>query len=384
MNITIAIPCLKRGGTEMQTLHLVKVLVSEGYQVTTLCYFEQDSEVVSEYETAGSSVLLMKLERSIGSFSLIKQLRQEFVKLRPDVIHVQYMAPGFLPVLAAKLAGIKQVLATVHQPYTKSHGKAAKLTLRLSAYLCTRFISVSQNAEISWFGSGGLFNENIPLKKQPKHFTIYNSVDVNLIKNIKNSTDVDSLIIQLGIQPECTVIGAVSRLRYEKGIDLLIEAFSLTSKHTPNIHLLVVGTGPDKQQLKELIIEKGITKNCTFAGEANWETAMQYMALMDIVVVPSRFEGFGLTAAEAMAMSKPMIASNVYGLKEVVESDKTGLLFELNDISNLSKLINNLVENPKLSIKLGHNGFQSCLEHFDISVFSKKIIHLYSLLKGKL
>ena len=382
-NILITIPCLNRGGTEMQTLHLVKVLVGEGYQVTTLCYFEHDPAVVSEYKQAGSSVLLMKLERGTGAWTLIRLLKNEFKKLQPDIIHVQYMAPGFLPIIAARLAGIKKVLATVHQPYTPGHGIGAKITLRLSAFLCTRFICVSQNAEISWFGSGKLYNENMLLREQPGHFTIYNSVDVTLIQEIKNRTDIPMLKTKLGINDDYIVIGAVSRLRYEKGIDLLIEAFSLVEKQNLNIHLLIVGSGPDEPKLKEMIRAKGLEKKCTFAGGADWESAMRFMTLMDMVVIPSRFEGFGLAAAEAMAMGKQVFASNVFGLKEVVENEKTGLLFESNDSKALSQLMTRLVENSKLSIELGQNGFSSCLERFDMPVFSKKMIQLYNQLNGK-
>ena len=141
-HIVIAIPCLNRGGTEMQTLNLVRALSQGGYRLSTVCYFENDDEVVAEFRAAGTEVLLMNCERSTGAFALISKLKKQFRRLKPDVVHVQYMAPGALPIVAARLAGVTRVLATVHQPYTRSHGLKAKVLLRLSATMCSRFICV--------------------------------------------------------------------------------------------------------------------------------------------------------------------------------------------------------------------------------------------------
>ena len=90
--------------------------------------------------------------------------------------------------------------------------------------------------------------------------------------------------------------------------------------------------GPDEKKLKDTVQTYGLISSVTFYGEAEWERAMQLMSLMDIVVVPSRFEGFGLTAAEAMAMGKPVVASDTSGLKEVVINDETGILFPVDEV----------------------------------------------------
>jgi len=378
MNVTIAIPCLKRGGTEMQTLNLVKVLVGTGYQVTTLCYFEHDPSVVSEYRDAGCSVALMNLERTIGPVKLICRLVKAFRVTRPHVVHVQYMAPGTLPIVAARLAGVKKVLATVHQPYTRSHGVMAKPLLRFSAFLCSRFICVSKNAEQSWFGSAQFYDENKPLKQKSNHFTIYNAVDIDKIQQIKSSTNLETLLPALPANK--FIIGAVSRLRVEKGIDILIEAFTQAIQTQPNIHLLIVGSGPDAEQLQQLAANKGIVHHCTFYGEASWAVAMQQMARMDVVVVPSRFEGFGLTAAEAMAMGKPVIASRVFGLSEIILNNQNGLLFSSGNANELLQSMLHLNNNRKHLTEMGLSGFDRVKNHFSIDVFLTKTIKLYSQL----
>lgn len=376
--VCIAIPCLCSGGTEMQTLNLVRALNNAGYHTTVLCYFEHNANTVSVFKSAGSELILLNWDRKISAFRFLKGLKSFFQMEKPEIVHVQYMAPGALPILAAKQAGIKTILATVHQPWTVSHGIKSKLYLRLSAKLCNAFISVSKNAEISWFGSGSMFKEDLALDKQSKHFTIYNAVNVEKIQQIKANTSVTLEKQRLGINPNDCVIGAVARFTEEKGIDLLIQAFSLVLKDISNVHLLIVGTGPEKIKLKKLSVEMGIENKCTFYGEANWETAMQQMSLMDIVIVPSRFEGFGLTAAEGMSMAKPIIASEVYGLREIISNYQTGLLFPVEDIIALNKNIISLVGDVNARKSLGLNAEKKIKEQFDISIFNKKIEQLYN------
>lgn len=328
MKVLVTIPCLLQGGTEMQTFSLVYALKNVGYQVTTLCYFEYEESVVKQYKYDGSDVILLKWKRIISPVRFVIQLRKEIRRLAPDAVHIQYMAPGALPILAACLASVKTIIATVHQPYTFSHGRFARILLKSAQKFCTCFIAVSLNAEISWFGSGQLFNENLPLKAQPKHFTIYNAVDLEKIRKVRQNTDSAYERKELNIPENALIIGAVSRLRYEKGIDLLITAFGQIASQVPQLYLLIVGTGPDEEKLRKMTGETGFSSRIIFCGGVGWEAAMRQMALMDLVVVPSRFEGFGLTAAEALAMGKPVITTNVGGLPEVIDYGKQGILVD--------------------------------------------------------
>ena len=113
--------------------------------------------------------------------------------------------------------------------------------LRAASLLTTKFIAVSQNAEKSWFGTSGLFDENKPLKLQPHHFTIHNAIDTDRISKIISEVSVTDLKSELAIPAGIPVIGAVSRLRHEKGIDILIEAFTLLIRSGEKAHLLLVG-----------------------------------------------------------------------------------------------------------------------------------------------
>jgi len=363
----------------MQTLSLSRVLRSYGLTVTVICYFEYEAAMVKEFQTTGADVILLDMNRNSGSCAVIIRLRKEIRQINPDVVHVQYMAPGALPIIAARLAGVKRVFATVHQPYTSSHSLLAKLILRTASMLTTKFIAVSQNAEKSWFGTSSLFDESKPFKLQPRHFTIHNAIDTDKINKIFSEISVTKLKSELAISAGIHVIGAVSRLRHEKGIDILLEAFNLLIRSGVKAHLLVVGSGPDERRLKATVLTYRLDSSVTFSGEAEWERAMRLMTLMDIVVVPSRFEGFGLTAAEAMAMGKPVIASDTSGLKEVVVNSETGILFHVDEVTALKEAMQMLIRDPQLRETFGAAGKERAQANFTINIYRIKTRVLYGI-----
>jgi glycosyltransferase involved in cell wall biosynthesis len=288
------------------------------------------------------------------------------------------MAPGALPIFAAKLAGVKRIMATVHQPHTPSHGVIAKFMLRFAARFCSPFLAVSQNAENSWFGSSQLIQPNVSIHAQAKHLTFYNMVDVAAIERIAAEVDTAQERKKNGLQGK-TVIGAVSRLRHEKGIDLLLTAFAGLLEENKNIHLLLVGDGPDRKQYEAMVQEKKMGTHVTFYGAAQWEKAIALMQLMDIVVVPSRFEGFGLTAAEAMALAKPIIAADNFGLRELVTHQQEGLLFTNADSSALQEAIQTALNHPDEAHLWGQGAKTKVQRLFDRPIFERNVKALYQL-----
>lgn len=385
----------------MQTLHLVRALtrgtwlsqtggapspIVRAHKVTVVCYFEHDTHVVLEFKAAGARVQLLGLTRSIRHLSFVAVVSKAFRHLKADIIHIQYLAPGFLAVVAARLARAGRVIATVHQPWTASnHGYPAKVILRSAALMCRRFTCVSESAELSWFGCSSLQSTGFLKDESTRmfgrtHYTIPNSVDLALIDRTVAKAKKLRLRQRLGLD-NCLLVGAVSRLDWEKGIDVLIEAFatvhrfidqSLTAEPdryfsreeeeggsgsvSERLVLLIVGDGQKRHLLQEqagicglrsedwstvdIVSHSGKgfdNRSVIWMGSRPWDEAMQLMSLMDICVVPSRFEGFGLSAAEAMACGKVVIASNTGGLPDVVGTDGgSGFLFPVEEVVALA------------------------------------------------
>jgi glycosyltransferase involved in cell wall biosynthesis len=316
----------------------------------------------------------------MSPLAFIFQLKNVFQAIKPSIVHVQYMAPGALPIFAAKLAGVPRIIATVHQPYTKSHGWKAKWILRFAAQFCNPFLSVSQNAARSWFGQASLIDTQKPITQQPRQLTLYNSIDVDQLQRIATQYQFRKDLSSQGIHPETYLIGAVSRLRIEKGLDLLITAFAqLLQTSDRDLRLLLIGDGPDRKELETMAAELNCQDKIVFYGAAAWEEAMQLMARMDLVVVPSRFEGFGLSAAEAMAMRKPLICSNAFGLTELVNHEQEGLLFRNGDAQDLLRLLQELIQHPEKAKRLGEQAFAKTKQYFDYPLFVNCIKTLYQV-----
>ncbi|MDA8391517.1 MAG: glycosyltransferase family 4 protein [Actinomycetota bacterium] len=153
-------------------------------------------------------------------------------------------------------------------------------------------------------------------------------------------------------------VGAVGRLSFEKGFDVLLTALG----DLPDVRLSIVGDGPERGNLGALVSRYGMTERVTFEG---WvENVWGAMAEMDIVVAPSRREGFGLAVAEAMMAGIPVVATRVGGLPEVVDEGTTAFLVDPGDAVGLARAVGILAGDPELRQKMGRAGRRRAIQFF--------------------
>ena len=366
----------------MQTLLLSRALIESGYNVEVCCYFEWDEIVVDEFRATGAKVQLLSWNRAIGTIEFIRTLAEIFRNTSPDVVHVQYMAPGLLPIIAARLAHIKFVVATVHQPGTP-HGLKNGLLLRYGARLVHRFTCVSEAAEKSWFGNSYLLDPKQPEKIYGRrHLTIPNAVDIDGID--KALLEKWPMVIETASKLKGKmIVGTVARLSKEKGIDILIRAFAEVHKAISNVHLLIVGDGNQLVELQSLAQNLGIGNAITWTGCLRWEDAMGCLGRMDVVVVPSRFEGFGLTAIEAMTCGKPVAASNVDGLAEIISDGENGVLVPSEDVSAFASALSELLNDEERRRTIGMAARRHVIDNYNYHIFRERVKTLYeTVLRG--
>jgi glycosyltransferase involved in cell wall biosynthesis len=377
----IAIPCLLLGGTEIQTLNLCRALILGGYQVKVCCYYEFDEKMVDAFQNKGAEVILMALDRTQGLFHLIWKLKALFKRIKPDIVHVQYMAPGFVPIIAAKLSDIRTVFATSHIAGTIAFGWKAKCLLRLAAMLCTTFFCVSKGVENFWFGNSAFFTTD-DLKRRRKHYTIYNPVDIHQISTIVEKTDTDHLKAQLNLPSE-NLIGIVGRLHQQKGHADLLEAMVSIVKDKPDVRLLIIGDGSLRNTLQKKAEKLGIGDKIVWLDAVSQERVFELYSIIDILVMPSLCEGFGLAAAEAMAAGLPVVASDVDGLCEVVNHEETGYLTLPGSSRLLAERIIKLLSNPAKAADMGQAGRKRATRLFSMERFTETIICAYKELSHK-
>jgi L-malate glycosyltransferase len=377
-HVLIATPVLLVGGTELQMLSLVRVLAGANYKISICCYYEYDRIQASAFEAAGAEVLLLNCNRADGLLYLLGRLFTLFKETRPHIIHVQYLAPGFIPIIAARLAGIKTIFSTIHIAGCSTYRVKAKMLVRTAAALCTAFICVSEGVEHFWFGNSTLqdSNSNFLFKK---HFTIYNSIDIDYIWTAVCSVDRDELRTELNISNK-KVIGIVGRLAQQKGHTVMLDAMHDIIKSIPDCVLLIIGEGPEREQLHQKAQQLGIHNHIIWLGMVLPDKVFQYYAIIDVLAVPSLYEGFGLVAAEAMAAKLPVVATRVAGLNEIIDHGVTGYLVNVGDAKDLSARTKELLMNPERSRIFGHNGYMRANKYFSMTRFNNDMIKTYSIL----
>ena len=126
-------------------------------------------------------------------------------------------------------------------------------------------------------------------------------------------------------------------------MDLVIPAFAKVLKKHPDTRLIVVGNGSLRSSMEQQAVELGCADHITWAGRQPQEELNKWYSQMDIVLIPSRSEGFGLTAIEAMANGCVVVASNIGGLPEVVRNGVCGLLHRSEDITDIANKISSLI-----------------------------------------
>ena len=441
MRVLICIPLLESGGTEIQTLNTVRALVQGGHEVTVACYFEHTPYMVQQFEEAGARVVLFSPDGvRLGGWRIVpflyRQLRGVLKSVRPDMVHVQYMAPGGMVILLLWLLGVRNIIATVHT--AADIYKDLRLIHFIQRHCVRAWICITERAEHSFFGSSQLYSKDMVLGKR-NHFTIHNSLPVQLGGSCNENENEDenyaaeqrliatssqvkgdggevkqnhlkgnlsssslSSSSRLGVnqsqshlkgnlsssslssssqkEPSAPfVLGVVSRLEHIKGMDLVIPAFAEVRRRFTDVRLLVVGDGSLCGSMEQQAQELGCADAVTWAGRQPQEELSQYYSRMDIVLMPSRSEGFGLTAIEAMVCGCVVVASDVGGLPEVVSDGVCGLLHRTEDVADMASKISSLIASPEHYRTMQKNALQH-VQKFSFQRYASAVCDLYERL----
>ena len=179
-------------------------------------------------------------------------------------------------------------------------------------------------------------------------------------------------------------IGIAKTLRPKYGIDVLIDAFAVLSRTYPHLELMIAGRGEHESTYKRKVRDMNLTDRIRFTGFVDNSKLPDFLANIDIFVMPSVSDGesFGVAALEASATGLPVVASRVGGVPEVVLDNYTGLLVEKQNVEQLAGAIKRLIESPDLRRKMGRAGREFVVENYDWNHILTKMQSLYYDLMG--
>lgn len=346
-NAVILIPCLLTGGTEVATLDTAKALVGLGFTVTVLVYFDEtDPAMLDAFHQAGIAVHLLGLPRLGGIKGALRlgiALASHLSLQRPTLVWAQYMTPTLVPLVIARFF-TRQLVAAVHVA-ARHYSPGGLRRLRwLASWWCNRLVCVSHTT------ANGILGERPVTRLQKSVCVIPNTLDMQAVVDATPH----NWRRQLGISPQQPIIGFVGRLATNKGVDILLQAAARINREHPDTHWVIAGNGVEKAALQQQAAAAGLEGKVHFTGSLPRDAVYGAMKGFDIAVVPSREEGFGLTALEAMACGVPLVASRVDALHEVVKDGETGMLFTVEDAQELAETIQHLLASDSLRTRLAN------------------------------
>ena len=341
MKASLLIPCLLTGGTEVATLTTANALRYMGYTVEVLVYFDEvDSAMLDQFSDVGISVRRLGLTRGGGLVGVARLALQIACALRgrPDVVWLQYMTPTLAPLLVARLF-TRRLIACSHVAAGHYHSRDKRRLRWLARWWCDRFVCVSQTT------ARGIFGPLEPSSPWADRVAVLpNALDMGQV----DAAQARDWQRELGLPATTRIGGYVGRLAHNKGVDILIRAATVLRPDHPDLHWVIVGDGADRGSLQALASELGVATVIHFVGAVTRPGALAAFKGFDVAVVPSREEGFGLSALEAMACRVPLVASRVDALAEVVVDGVTGVLFDPGSPEDLAEKLDVVLSDETL------------------------------------
>lgn len=207
---------------------------------------------------------------------------------------------------------------------------------------------------------------------------VHNAICVGDRVGPATSDERGDVMRRFGVDTSGHLLIVPSRYVHEKGHRYFVEAFETLMMDRPKLRALFVGDGPLHKDIEELVRSKGLADRIHVHGAAAHADLMELIAASSVVVLPSTHEGFGLAAAEGMALSKPVVATSVGGIPLLIRDDETGLLVPPADAKALAAAIERLLRDPALRQRLGERASKHIEENFAPPIIASHLASHYA------
>lgn len=348
MKIIYFIDHLRQDGTQKVLNQLVAGFAKRGHYQAVVClngsWDEAGLRYLRENGAAVRIVGKLPILLGYGLFSLRKWLRVEGFEFAVTFLFVSDVIGRTL----AKLSGIPCIISSIQNRdvnYAEWQHWMVRKTMRW-----VNAVHVCSHSLVDYAIEEGAKSKRIVV--------IPHSIDAEELRAL---VDNSKILQEFALSPEDMVIGSVGRLTYQKGYDVLLRALSLLeNKH---VHLLLVGTGEALESLKEEVYRNKLIGRVHFAGYRR--DVPDLLAVMDVYVQPSRFEGMPLAVLEAMVAGRPIVASSVDGICELIEDGIHGWLVPPEDTNILAGAIDAALSDPYEAKRRGAAARMRAIENFN-------------------
>lgn len=337
------------GGAENVMFNVSTALKSSGFDVVVCGMVDEYPSFEAQLAALNIKVYRLGLSKK-NMLSLPLNLFKIIKAERPDAI-ISWLWPAVLSGgIIAKLAGVKVRIANLRGPALNKS--------RLKVYLDRVFLRFYTNVIAV---SGGVKDIFIAREKADpaKIEVIPNGLEFKSF-----NYDAVSVRRELGIDKKDFVIGSVGRVYPEKNHKYLVAVAKLLKQKNSDFKIVLVGSGPAEDELRQAIKDAGLVDNFVLVG---WQSEVyKYLSVFDVFVLPSKYEGHPSSILQAWLLKKPVLGANVTGIREVIKDGYNGLLFSLSEPQGLSNILLNLKNMLEFCQKIGENGYNTMKEKYDI------------------
>jgi glycosyltransferase involved in cell wall biosynthesis len=379
---------LDKGGSAENTLLTVSLMDHKKYEMFLVHGLSLESNMsIMEQEAVALDMSLVR-KKGVRLFALPSLVRRLSFKndllafiniyrlikrISPHIVHTHTSKAGLLGRLAACLARVPIIIHTPHGHVFHSYygpfmTKIFVFVEKILSFMTDKITALTNRERDEHLKEG--------IASIEKYVTIHSGVALDRLMNM--SVDIEAGKKKYGIPQDCNVVGVIGRLVPIKGHKYLISAAKRIVREFHNTVFVFVGDGYLNASLERQAESIGVRKNIIFTG---WrKDAAEILDLFDILVVPSLNEGMGKVLVEGMALGKPIVASSVGGIIDLVKNGENGILVPPRDSYALENAILQLIKNKNLAETLGKNGKAKVYPEFDASVMVKEVDDLYESL----
>jgi glycosyltransferase involved in cell wall biosynthesis len=294
-----------------------------------------------------------------GIRKLVNKLNDKY---KFDLIHSHVVLPdGFCSMLINKKLKLPHVVTI--------HGQDLQVTIHRGKKYKDNIFKVLKSVDKILLVSKKLKKVITNQEIMSKSLVIHNGIDINQCA-YKGKLKVD--------KPENSILVlSVCNLYKSKGVHLNIEAIAKLKEKYSNLIYWIIGDGPEKENLKNLVLTLGVENQVKFLGKLHNEDVMGYLESCDIFSLPSWKEGFGIAYLEAMCHRKPSIGVKGEGIEDAIKHKYNGMLATPNDVESLRQQLEFLIENKDKALKIGENGRKTVVENFTWENSASKVKEIY-------
>ncbi len=354
------------GGVAEYLYMFLKNLKRNEYE-NILVVSENYKKQIDRFKNLAKKIYFIPMIREINlksDFKAVKQIRKILSYEKPNIVYLHSSKAGALGRIALWFNRKVKVLYNPHGWYfnAKLSNKKKKIFILIEKILAIRsnmIINISKNEYDSAI--------KYRIAKANKMCIIENGIDFEKFNNLEEIRQQTRKKYEL--KSKDILIGVVGRISEQKDPMTAIKAFKLIHNENRNTKLMYIGDGDLKNDVIEYINSNNLEENVIITGWVN--NVEKYIPALDIAILPSKWEGFGLVLIEYMACNKPIVATKVGGIADIIEDKQNGYLVDIEDYQMLSKKILELINNKELCNKIvEHN--QKYRKKYDIKFLIEK------------